>query len=155
VLKYLHEESTPVVHSSEVDPSSSKERSKSKKLRAMVRGLFSVCRYTTTQVYETRKGVNKLLNHAGFAAPAPIPPPSFFVDSTTSEEEEHQDMPEDDEPFIARMRSTKGPKIGTRKTLNSKIPNPHGKDATSNSKTKEDDTVVHVSNTETGWSKDE
>jgi hypothetical protein len=60
-------------------------------LRGMVRDTWRFCNWTTTQMYELRQDMNKLLKHQGLPFNAMLPPPPIFPDFpeyTTSEGED-------------------------------------------------------------------
>jgi hypothetical protein len=92
------------------------------KLRGMVRDTWRFCNWTTTQMFELREDMNRLLKHQGLSFNAMLPPPPIFPDFpeyTTSEDEGEKatgsplakrDMPaaqseedEDIEPLSAKM----------------------------------------------------
>jgi hypothetical protein len=64
------------------------------KLRGMVRDTWRYCRWTSTQLFELRQDMNRLLKHQGLSINAMHhPPPTFpdFPEYTTSEEEGEKD----------------------------------------------------------------
>jgi hypothetical protein len=89
------------------------------KLRGMVRDTWRFCNWTTTQSFELREDMNRLLKHQGLSFNAMLhPPPIFpnFPEYTTSEDEGEKDpvspmaenvpaahSEEDVEPLSAKM----------------------------------------------------
>jgi hypothetical protein len=64
------------------------------KLRGMVRDTWRFCNWTTTQLFELREDMNRLLKHQGLSFNAMLPPPPIFSDFpeyTTSEDEGEKD----------------------------------------------------------------
>jgi hypothetical protein len=64
------------------------------KLRGMVRDTWRFCNWTTTQLFELREDMNKLLKHQGLSFNAMLPPPPIFPnfpDYTTNEDEVEKD----------------------------------------------------------------
>jgi hypothetical protein len=50
------------------------------KLEGMVRDTWRFCNWTTTQMYELRQDMNKLLKHQGLPFNAMLPPPPIFLE---------------------------------------------------------------------------
>ena len=151
---------TPAAHNDEASPSSPKqEKSGFKKLKQMIRDMFSMCKYSATQAYEGRKDINRLLIHNGLSAQPLVHPPTFFVDTTSSEEEIQKDIPHDDEPLSDRLRKmetrSRGLKIAIKKTLrtptSTSTPKPHGK-AVDIEEEEEDDDDEPEAEEEASWS---
>jgi hypothetical protein len=64
------------------------------KLRGMVRDTWRFCNWTTTQLFELREDMNRLLKHQGLSFNAMLHPPPIFPDFpkyTTSEDEGEKD----------------------------------------------------------------
>jgi hypothetical protein len=60
----------------------------------MVRDTWRCCNWTSTQLFELREDMNRLLKHQGLSFNAMLPPPPIFLDFpkyTTSEDEGEKD----------------------------------------------------------------
>jgi hypothetical protein len=81
-------------HKGEEGPSRAPMPTGLHKLRGMVRDTWRFCNWTTTQLFELREDMNRLLKHQGLSFNAMLPPPSIFLDFpeyTTSEDEGEKD----------------------------------------------------------------
>jgi hypothetical protein len=99
----------------------------------MVRDTWRFCNWTTTQIYELREDMNRLLKHQGLSFNAMLPPPPIFPnfpEYTTSEDEGEKDTgsplagrnvpadqseeEEDIEPLSAKMARLKKEAAGKK-----------------------------------------
>jgi hypothetical protein len=120
-------------HKGEEGPSRAPMPTGLHKLRGMVRDTWRFCNWTTTQLFELREDMNRLLKHQGLSFNAMLPPPPIFPDFpeyTTSEDESEKDTgsplagrnvpatqseeEEDFEPLSAKMDRLKKEAAGKR-----------------------------------------
>jgi hypothetical protein len=77
-------------------------------MKELIRHSLSMCTYSTTQAYEARKDINRLMSRNGLATQSIPPPPIFFDDFSSSEEEAPQHISsEDEEPLSAKLQKMK------------------------------------------------
>ena len=126
-MKAFSEPETPAAPTTSAGPSSSTP--KDKKFSKLLKNIFSMCKYSSCQVYEARKDINRLLNHANLPAEHLSTPPIFFVSSSSSSSEEipSPHSPSDDEPLSSKLRRASGSRTTVRKSP--RTPKPHGKAA--------------------------
>jgi hypothetical protein len=63
------------------------------KLRGMVRDTWRFCNWTTTQLFELREDMNRLLKHQGLSFNAMLHPPPIFLDFPEYSEDEGEKDP--------------------------------------------------------------
>jgi hypothetical protein len=103
----------PAIHDEEAGPSRPKRKGSTlKKMKEIIRHPLSMCTYSTTQAYEARKDINRLLSHHGLATQSISPPPIFF-DEFSSSEEDAPEVPkhisnDDEEALSAKLQKMKG-----------------------------------------------
>jgi hypothetical protein len=134
VEEYILKKASSEQHKDEEGPSRAPMPTGLHKLRGMVRDTWRFCNWTTTQLFELREDMNRLLKHQGLSFNAMLPPPPIFPDFkeyTTSEDEcekdpvspmAGEDVPaaqseeeeEDNEPLSAKMARLRKEAAGKR-----------------------------------------
>jgi hypothetical protein len=90
VEEYILKKASSEQHKDEEGPSRAPMPTGLHKLRGMVRDTWRFCNWTTTQLFELREDMDRLLKHQGLSFNAILPPPPIFPDFpeyTTSEDE--------------------------------------------------------------------
>jgi hypothetical protein len=119
-------------HKTEEGPSKAPIPTGLHKLRGMVRDTWRFCNWTTTQLFELREDMNRLLKHQGLSFNAMLHPPPIlpdFPEYTTSEDEgekdpvspmaedvpaAHSEEEEDVEPLSSKMARLRKEAAGKR-----------------------------------------
>jgi hypothetical protein len=94
VEEHILKKASSEQHKGEEGPSKTPMPTGLHKLRGMVRDTWRFCNWTTTQFFELREDMNRLLKHQGLSFNAMLPPPPIFPDFleyTTSEDEGEKD----------------------------------------------------------------